>query len=255
MNVRIALGSFFPSYVCQEIARGVLEEAERLRGENPQLSLEVWESKTYDRFLREHRLVKFDGALAFGNYWHVVFGGKGWPPLSTLGIPWINTSNRFYHPDVPKVVQDDIAIGRLAGRFLARKQPQAFAFLGFPDEFFFSEERRLGFIQRAGIAPEQLLDAPRVRGESLHHPGSAQDALMQDWIASLPRNTAIFAANDEKGANLLSRLSAFPRRVPADLTLIGADDDPAFTKRTNLALSSIHIGGAAVGRRALRTLT
>lgn len=231
-----------------------MEEAEQIRAEEPRLSLEIWESKTYDRFLREHHLVRFDGALVFGNYFHVVHGNQTWPSLDSLGIPWINTSNRFDLPHVPKVAQDDLAIGRMAGKFLASLSPAAFAYVGFPEDFLFSEERRLGFIQGAGISPEVLLEAPRQRGLNHREPESELTERLNIWIASLPRRTAVFTANDEKGAHLLSLLKSFPRRVPEDITVIGADDEPAFTKRTNLSLSSIHPAGAAVGRRALRCL-
>lgn len=256
MDLRIAVGSFFPSTHCQRIGEGVLGEADRLRAEFPAARIEVWSFSSYSRLLRDAGGVRFDGAVIYGNYFEVVHGSAkdGWPPMDSLGIPWINTSNRFAFPGAPKVTQDDAAIGREAGRFLREKAPSCFGFVGFPEDFVYSRERRDGFLEGAGIAAGDLLEEP---GFYLYgareYPGETMERL-ERWLASLPDRSAVFCANDEKAAGSLALLESAGRRVPQDIVLLGVDDDPLFTRRHGVSLSSIDPGAAVLGARAARLL-
>lgn len=254
-SLRIAVGAFFPSTHCQRIAEGVGLEAERLQREQGR-PIEVWQFNLYDRFLREREGLEIDGAVVYANYFEVAFGmpHKAWPSFASLGVPWVNTSHRYALETGPLVVQDDRAIGRLAGRFFRERGFPEAAFCGFPDDFAYSGERFRGFVEGWGGDPADLPTAPvfDLHGRT-RYPEKEMRALAE-WLRSLPGGCAIFAVNDEKGASLVRLAGEIGLRVPQDLAVLGVDDDPVYTRRSAAPLSSIDPGSRAVGASALRVL-
>lgn len=259
MKLNLAIGSFFSNTHCRRLMQGAVEEIARQRERNRNWDVEISQFHDYKRLLQALRWTRFDGALVYANLFEVYHGlpHKGYPAFHTLGIPWINTSNRHASLDapliIPRVVQDDFAIGRMAGAFLRRKGCQHIVYVGFPADFVYSAQRRLGLIEGAGITFEQLIESP---------PGifgvDAKDedimATFPQWIAALPKGCGIFATNDEAADLVLRAAKVAKVAIPEDLIVLGVDNDPQYSQASRVSLSSIDPDSYAVGVVAARVL-
>ncbi|MEM6326509.1 MAG: LacI family DNA-binding transcriptional regulator [Bacteroidota bacterium] len=109
-------------------------------------------------------------------------------------------------------------------------------------------EREIGFreaLAAAGLSPALVLDGDfsMERGE----------ALVLDLLASSPRPTAVFAANDDTAFGILTGLREAGLRVPQDMAVAGFDD----SKLSQLAvpqLTTVRVPAQEVGRVAIERL-
>jgi DNA-binding LacI/PurR family transcriptional regulator len=128
------------------------------------------------------------------------------------------------HPELPRVVIDDVLGGRLATEHLLGKGHRRIGFIGdAPSPFGFtsSEQRRRGMraaLRAAGIKP---LAAFERRGPY----GRRQARELAERLLRLEEPpTAIFAASDIQAMGVLQAAAAMRLRVPGDLAVIGFDD-------------------------------
>ena len=128
------------------------------------------------------------------------------------------------HPELPRIVIDDVLGGTLATEHLLAKGHTAIGFVGdepTPFGFTSSERRRQGMaraLRRARIKRNGALEdrAPH---------GREQARASAERLLSLPdAPTAIFAASDEQAMGVLEAAWAGGLRVPDDLAVIGFDD-------------------------------
>jgi LacI family transcriptional regulator len=259
MKLNLAIGSFFSNTHCKRLMQGAMDEIVRQRERNRNWDVEVSQFHDYKRMMQISHWTQFDAAIVYANLYEVYHGlpHKGFPAFSSLGIPWINTSNRHApiegSSNAPRVIQDDFAIGRLAGEFLRKKGCRHFVFVGFPPDFIYSAQRREGFIVGAGISLQQLHECP----DGYFGANSKDEAMMTtfpQWIASLPAGSGIFATNDESADQILRAAKVAEVNIPGDIILLGVDNDPQYSHRSRVSLSSIDPDSYAVGVVAARTL-
>lgn len=236
-----------------------MAEFERLRTRYTNWEIEVSPFTDYPRFLHSRHWNRYDGALVYANHHEVFFGRPkvSVSAFSELGIPWINTSNRYAHPDnaetVPRVVPDDFGVGRTAGHFLRKKGCAHFLFIGFPEDFVYSMQRRAGFLEGVGIDAGSLLESPPgLFGTDRKRLLGTDTA--SEWVRDLPVGTGVFATNDEAAATFLRIARFVGRRVPEEFLVLGVDNDPFYSNRTRVGLSSIDLGSEGIGRVAARAL-
>src|SRR6185369_13903425 len=79
-------------------------------------------------------------------------------------------------------------------------------------------------------------------------------AAMGDWITSLPRPLAVFAANDLWGSELIQAARERGLRVPSDVAIVGVDNEELLCEISHPPLSSIRIGSEQIGRTAVAVL-
>ena len=79
-------------------------------------------------------------------------------------------------------------------------------------------------------------------------------AAIGSWLASLPRPLALFAANDLWGSELVQAARERGLRVPADLAILGVDNEELLCEISHPPLSSIRIGSEQIGRTAVAVL-
>jgi DNA-binding LacI/PurR family transcriptional regulator len=128
------------------------------------------------------------------------------------------------HPELPRVVIDDVLGGTMATEHLIARGHTNIGFIGdepSPFGFTSSERRRHGMaraLRDAGIARDGTLErrAPHGRDQARE---SAESLLRLS-----DRPTAIFAASDVQAMGVLEAARAIGLRVPEDLAVIGFDD-------------------------------
>lgn len=167
----------------------------------------------------------------------------------TLGKPFVNISNRFHLPDVPTVVSDDEQVGRLAAKHLLEQGYERFCY--FDQSTAFGQLRAQGF-----------LSILKAAGHSAHglewnvspRQYRAPEQKLLATLAQLPTRTAIFAIEDSVGIHCLNLLRRLGRAVPADIGVLGVNNDTLSAEMFGHRLSSIELDGASIGYEAGQTL-
>ena len=172
------------------------------------------------------------------------------PPSLFGGLPLVyaNASPSLYGRRVSSVGIDNAAVATSAFRELSATRPKAYAFVGERRAFLWSRNRRRAFaaIVRQAGAPFHAFPFfadPRERAVRL-----------VEWIASLPRRTAIFAANDATAAEVASAAETAGRGIPGELALLGVDNDSKICETASPTLSSIQLDFERMGFVAAKML-
>ncbi len=171
----------------------------------------------------------------------------------------------------PRVLPDDIAAGEMAARHFLDRGFTHFGYFGVK-WMVWSRERELGFrreIDRAFAArslalpkgstiPPYTCSAFAEHHAALKARGFRSDkeraSAMSNWLASLPKPVAVFAANDLWGSELVQAARAIGLRVPDDVAILGVDNEELLCELAFPPLSSIRMGGEQIGRAAVNLL-
>ncbi len=164
-------------------------------------------------------------------------------------LPAINVSAREQIPGVPLVTTDNVAIGRMAARYLIDLGFKHLAYAGYHDHWY-SNQRLEGFVGRAaeaGIEPA-LFNQP--------NPPNWHDvlALLGGWLKSLPRPAAVACCNDLRARSVMEACRAIGLRIPQDIAVLGVDNDEVHCTIADPPLSSIDVNGREVGYRATKLM-
>ncbi len=160
------------------------------------------------------------------------------------------------HPfaKAPSICLDSRAVGALAADYYLKRGYKSFAYIGEPEELFWSDERRIGFmeaISRAGL-PCAAYGGPYSDRERKRW--SAERPRMVRFLRGLPRPTAVFAAMDARSVLVLDACVEAGLRVPEEIAILGVDDDPILCDSAPTTLSSIRTGRFRMGQKAAEVL-
>ncbi len=161
--------------------------------------------------------------------------------LGTLCPRVLVVSNQHPVTEYPQLINDDVAIGRLAFRHFYDRGFRSFAYLPLPG-LQFSAEREAGFCaaaQTVGLAVHicehhRRSDLSRVVGE----------------LEALPQPVALLVINDNRARELICAIPDAKIRIPRRLAVLGVDDDPLQNALSPVALSSVSLAGARIGYEA-----
>ncbi len=173
-------------------------------------------------------------------------------PVVRAGCPVVNVSNRLARTGLPTVHADDVAVGRTAAEHLLGLGLRHYAFVG-PINCHFSTQRGEGYtaaLLEANHHPH-LLDRSRLRHP---HRLRERDAMMQKWLADLPRPVGIFCAEDSTAERLLNVCLEQEIRVPDEVAVLGVNNDTLLCESLYPPLSSINVPFEKIGFEAARLL-
>jgi len=145
------------------------------------------------------------------------------------------------------VMSDSIAIGRSAAiELLKQGAYKSYGFAGYRTDDDWSRERGKAF--RA-----TLKDAGLVCGmfDLAHYPNRMEDrdALVK-WLRALPKPCGILAACDDRAFEILDACHEAGLDVPAQVGVLGVNNDPILCENAEPRLSSIQPNFILEGRRA-----
>ncbi|HEY1685183.1 MAG TPA: XylR family transcriptional regulator [Tepidisphaeraceae bacterium] len=186
------------------------------------------------------------------------------------GKPVVELFESRASSEFARILPDDVATGELAARHFIERGFRHFAFFG-ASWMLWSREREAGFraeIQRAMRTRAQQFGGSDPRGtfsvtsySSPAHsqavfgdPSDRRTAAIGRWLRSLPRPLALFAANDLWGFELLQATRETGLQVPADVAILGVDNEELLCEISHPPLSSIRIGAEQIGRTAVTVL-
>lgn len=157
------------------------------------------------------------------------------------------------HPlsKLPELRNDSYAIGVMAAEFFLDMKYRHFAYVGEIDDVTWSRRRQNGFVERlAKDGFECKLYCPSKRK---HVPEVEQNEL-GDWLRTLSKPTALFAAMDLRGIQILTSCRLRGIRVPDEIAVLGVDNDELLCNIADPPLSSIRINAEQGGFNAAALL-
>lgn len=170
-----------------------------------------------------------------------------------LGIPVVNLSGALADADLPRVMNDQRAIGRLGAEHLLGCEVRRFGYYGVKGVWY-SRQRGQGFCERLKRAGHDcaILEAPKAFGKTRnwHH---WLDELRQ-WLKTMKPPFGVMATSDNRARMVMDACRQLGLFVPYDVAVIGVDNDRFICEVSRPSLSSVARNGHAIGYRAARLL-
>ena len=181
-------------------------------------------------------------------------GRRDLPPrlFGEVPVVYMHADPSLYGGRGERVGYDDAAIAEAAFRELSAGLPAAFAVVPFA-----SPSGRRGWSLRRERAFAEVTaksGKPFYRMPWRKEPKEQREARLVQWLASLPRHTAIFAVGDMTAFETAAAARLCHRSIPRELTLLGVDSDPVLCEATHPTLSSIQIDHELAGYLAAKAI-
>ena len=153
--------------------------------------------------------------------------------------------------DIAFVKSDAVAVGREAANALLKQGVyKAYGYAGFRTDDDWSRER--------GSAFRDALDAAGFVGRMFdveHYRDKVEDkTTLVKWLRSLPKPCGILAACDDRAFEILDVCNEIGIKVPAEIGIIGVNNDPILCENADPKLSSIQPDFIGEGRLAAELL-
>lgn len=162
--------------------------------------------------------------------------------LKRSSIPAVNVSSALGLREVPSVVTDDVAVGRMGADHFLRRGHRQFAFVAF-DRRQFARLRAEGFADRLRAVGHEVRRIESARG-----------------LAAALRSTgdgtplAIMACNDRAAVAVLDACRSAGVRVPDEVAVLGVDNDEMSQSLASPPLSTIDTARERIGFEAATML-
>ena len=193
-----------------------------------------------------------------------VADGRSAKALVQCKSPVVDCLCAVAEPKFATVKTDAEAIGRLAADHLLKRHFTNFAFCGYR-RVAFSDRRRNAFasyLEGLGVRP--AIYRPPLRrqnrfgrdfllGDSVKSPPDMED--LAKWIARLPKPVGVFCCDDLRASHLATACRNLGLAVPADVAILGVDNDPIYCMFSTPRLSSVDPDATTIGRAAAETLS
>jgi len=172
--------------------------------------------------------------------------------LNALGIPILLAVDSDQPTQVPSIVGDDEATGRMAAEFLMERGFKHYAFCGFA-EMAWSRKRGDFFEKFINEAGHTVL---RYEGED-HQKGTKleeRNRLLGQWLKSLPKPIALFCCADFRSQQIVEAAKSVGIAIPDELAILSVDNDDLFCTLTAPTISSIALDTETAGYEAAELL-
>lgn len=179
-------------------------------------------------------------------------------PIMDLGCPIVRVGI-MPHPldhQVPAVICDLPAIGRLAADYFARRNFQHVAYVG-RDPWGIAQVVFESFEQHAeqlGLVCHALRLSNRASSEEMrayHHRRAIET---EQWLAGLPKPVGVLAPAPSLGAQLCIACAAAGLEIPEQVAILSAANQLPFCQTSPIPLSAVDRNDRAVGREAVSLL-
>ena len=176
--------------------------------------------------------------------------------LAARGIPVVDLS--ICHPEInlPRVVGDHGAIGRLAAEHFIERHFRHAAF--FAKDWTNVEKLRLGGFRRvwtdSGREEPQAWVWRKDCSERRYDDWKALNAWLAAKLSAAPKPLALFAFNDNNAALALEAALAAGFSVPEEIAMLGVDDEALIVENQSVPLSSVRHDLRGIGVQAAALL-
>jgi len=174
------------------------------------------------------------------------------PPVEEVlrqGLPMVNLTAVEPRYPVHTVDIDHESVGQMAGNYYLERGMTDVGFVGWPGAAH-SLRRLHGFVDAIG---KRATVHTFTEHWDNQRPVWPEPELVA-WLRELPKPIGIFAANDERAAQVIEACRSARLAIPEQVAVLGVDDDDIVTKRLSIELSSIQLPAARVGYEAAAVL-
>jgi len=175
--------------------------------------------------------------------------------LERLPIPLVVVAIRGHAKQhTPTILPDDGAMGKMAAEYLLAQKFEHFAVV---DKDRPAPAPRVDVFCRAIAGRRKTLETLWLESNVVSdHPFGvrADTRRVAKWLERLPKPCAIFAHSDQIGAYLIRTCARHGIRIPEEVSVLGADDDPLYCRTVMPNLASIHLPYARMGTEAARVI-
>ena len=168
---------------------------------------------------------------------------------SSVPAVYVDPSRLPAGETVASVRQDPLSVAQLAFDELVGLSPASFAYLDWVSgtQCAWSRERGQAFAALVASSGKPFF---RFGGEWSRADMVVSQHRIADWLKTLPRPCGLFAANDVTAELALSAAELAGIPVPAELAVVGVDNDRLRCENTSPSLTSIEPDYAEAGRLA-----
>ena len=149
------------------------------------------------------------------------------------------------------VSHDSVATGRLAAKELLQTNYANFAYTPFPEQRFWSEDRKQGFMEALSLNGRTCVVFD---GGDAEFSSPGYQARLREWLAALPRPCGLFAANDRVATEVLTAAACAGIKVPSELAVVGVDNFAPICEHTIPPLTSIQPDFIRAGELTAQTM-
>jgi len=218
----------------------VLDGVQAFAGRNPSwrvVPLHCTQDDLLDDLLRHGRIGGVIGAF-ISERW--IAGLPGQP------VPIVNIGALSVPSDVPTVIPDNAAVGRLAAGHLL---DGGWRMLGCIHDAasYAAGQRRDGFLAAAMAGGAEVFEPPV--SESF-----AAGTNWEAWLRGLRLPAAIFCTSDTLARRLIGVLRRIELRVPEQIAVVGVGDSAFDSALAGMGISSVVLPGRRIGLRAAARL-
>lgn len=153
----------------------------------------------------------------------------------------VGTSNRYPSSGKPRVINDEVAIGRMGADYLLSIGLRRLVFLN-KTSMQYSSERRDGFLSSARHAGAAV--------ECIDFRATPELAAIGKNLLTGPLPLGVMADSDYSARALIETLPDYRKLVPHRIAVLGVDDDSLQNALSPISLSSVRTGGHEIGIRA-----
>lgn len=175
------------------------------------------------------------------------------------GVPTIalGLTDEQMRPESPlsrlsEISSDPVAVSRLAADHLLERQFAHYAYVGSEDRGWAKRRERTfdKYLAQQGFRPHIYRQPKRVQDRVWER----EQDFLAEWISELPTPVGLFACDDDRGREVLEACTLAGLRVPADVAVVGVDNDEVFCDLSDPPLSSVSLNSEAAGYRAAEIL-
>ena len=145
------------------------------------------------------------------------------------------------------VTHDSAATARIAARELLSLRLNAYAYVPWPEQRFWCNEREAGFAAALRLNGHGYA---RFSGRARSSNVRSLQKELGTWLTNLPKSVGVFAANDVMAAHVAAAAARSGLRIPESVALVGVDNDELLCENTNPTLSSVMPDFKAAGEKA-----
>ena len=170
-----------------------------------------------------------------------------------LKIPIVNLAGALRETSVPRVMVDQVTMGRMAAEHLLACGLSRFAYFG-EREMWYSQQRKEGFLERlAGDGyPCSAFEFSTHFGR--RNPWYKWTESLEQWLKTLQPPVGLLAVHDYAAAVLVDACLSSGWRVPDDMAVVGIGNDTITCEFSAVPLSSVARNNREVGYQSAALL-
>ena len=170
------------------------------------------------------------------------------------GLPTIVlTTSKKEIPNVPNIIGDWMATGKMAAEHLLDQGFYQFGFCGVGNREEWSRKRAESFCKRVAESGFKANIYNRSLWNVMHSWESERNR-MGDWLKSLPKPLGLMVCHDDYGRYVAEACKIAGLQVPDEIAIIGVNNDELACGLSNPPLSSIALNTKRAGYEAAELL-